>query len=292
MKSLEKFEFTTWDGPFSEEEKKKALLSLESGKVLFFPHLPFGLKEDEKKFLNTQMVDPKSKNVSFNYRTDTLAGTLYTLQEAEKLKNMIKRYSATCQLFVETLMPAYRSHLIRAKTSFRPVEIQGRKSSYRKDDTRLHVDAFPSNPTKGERILRLFTNINPEGKPRVWRVGEPFEQVVEKMGPKVTPPLFGHAHLMKFLKITKSLRTPYDHTMLQIHNLMKKDEEYQLTVSQEEIHFPAGSSWMVYTDQVSHAAMSGQYVLEQTFHLPVRGNQHHTLAPLKVLERYFEKTLL
>ena len=26
----------------------------------------------------------------------------------------------------------------------------------------------------GTRLLRVFCNINPDGKPRLWRVGEPF----------------------------------------------------------------------------------------------------------------------
>ena len=32
---------------------------------------------------------------------------------------------------------------------------------------------------------------------------------------------------------------------------------------------PAGSTWLTFTDQVSHAAMAGQYQFEQTFLLPV-----------------------
>src|SRR2546429_2712052 len=33
--------------------------------------------------------------------------------------------------------------------------------------------------------------------------------------------------------------------------------------------FPVGSTWMAFTDQVSHAAMAGQHLLEQTFYLPL-----------------------
>jgi hypothetical protein len=41
----------------------------------------------------------------------------------------------------------------------------------------MHVDNFPSTPTRGKRILRVFTNVNPSGRARVWRMGEPFEQM-------------------------------------------------------------------------------------------------------------------
>ena len=205
---------------------------------------------------------------------------------------MIKRYAQISRQFIEKLIPSYTPFLIQAKTSFRPVEIQGRKSSYRKDDTRLHVDSFPSNPTKGKRILRIFTNINPEGKPRVWRLGEPFEDVVEKMLPRVSSPIWGLAAINKLLGITKDYRTPYDHYMLQIHDTMKGDNNYQKTVSQCEVQFPPGSTWVVYTDQVSHAAMSGQHVLEQTFYLPVEGIKDAATHPLKVLEKKLKKSLI
>ena len=36
-----------------------------------------------------------------------------------------------------------------------------------------------------------------------------------------------------------------------------------------EVAFPAGSSWLVFTDQVLHAALGGEFALEQTFHLDV-----------------------
>ena len=59
--------------------------------------------------------------------------------------------------------------------------------SWRADDRRLHVDAFPSRPNYGERILRVFTNVNPDGEPRVWRVGEPFEAVARRFLPRAKP---------------------------------------------------------------------------------------------------------
>ena len=43
--------------------------------------------------------------------------------------------------------------------------------------------------------------------------------------------------------------------------------------------------WVCYSDQTSHAVMSGQHMLEQTFFLPVAALRHPELAPLSVLER-------
>ncbi len=292
MSSLEQFTINQWDGPFTEEIQQKAIRSLETGKVLYFPNLSFSLSENEMKFLNPEKVDPKSKNVSFDRRNDKLSGTLYEGKEAEEEKAFVRRYATTSRHFLDNLLPHYRPHLIQARTSLRPVEINGRKSSWRKDDTRLHVDAFPSSPTKGQRILRMFTNINPEGKPRVWRLGESFADVVKTYAPDAPRPIPGVAPLMKLLGITKDIRTPYDHYMLQLHDRMKGDLNYQKCAPQEEIHFPPGSTWIVYTDQVSHAAMSGQHVLEQTFHVPVQGLYDRTTSPLGILERYLKRPLI
>ena len=81
---------------------------------------------------------------------------------------------------VATLFPRYAPYVQRARTSFRPQPAVGRNVSWRKDDSRLHVDAFPSRPNHGERILRVFSNVNPAAD-RVWRVGEPFEAVAEDL---------------------------------------------------------------------------------------------------------------
>lgn len=288
---MKSFETARWDVQPEKEVQNNAIKYLEEGNVLFFPMLPFQLTEAEKSYLTPAVGDPKKKNISYDIHKDKLSGTL--LQDPEGLKKMIRRYAEHSRHFLEMLFPHYKKGLIQGKTSFRPFEISSRATSYRKDDTRLHVDSFPSNPTGGTRILRVFTNINHEGKPRIWKTGEPFEAVVDKILPKVSHPLPGYAHLLRLFGITKALRTPYDHYMLHIHNAMKKDDHYQQTVSHQEAIFPPGASWIVFTDQVSHAVLpkKGQHVLEQTFHIPVTSMQNAETSPLRVLERRLKKKL-
>lgn len=60
---------------------------------------------------------------------------------------------------------------------------------------------------------------------------------------------------------------------------MKLDIHYQKHVKYKEISFPPGTSWIVSTDQVSHAAISEQYVLEQTFYLPTTAMANPKEAP-------------
>ena len=292
MKKLEIIEIESWSHLISGPIQEQVINSLESGKVLFFPKLAFSLKPHEMLFLSPKILDPKSKNVSYNLHTDKLGGIQCEGQEAKTLKELIKRYALCSRQLMESLFPSYAPHYSLARTSFRPAEIAGRKSSYRKDDTLLHVDSFPATPTGGQRILRIFTNINPEGKGRIWRLGEPFPDVVKKICPRNKKPVPGIRSLWKWLKITKDYRTLYDHYMLQTHDNMKADAQYQKMAPQEQVNFPPGSTWMVYTDQVSHAAMSGQHLLEQTFHLPSTAMLMPTTTPLAILEKYYNQKLL
>jgi 3-deoxy-D-manno-oct-2-ulosonic acid (Kdo) hydroxylase len=289
---LEVMDLESVDAPISSEMQQMAISSLEQGKVLYFPKLPFQMNLDEHRFLSPEKVDPKSKNISYDIRNHRLGGTICVDQEAEQLKTMVRRYAIESRQLVERLFPSYTPYLNQARTSFRPVETAGRVTSYRKDDTLLHVDSFPANPVKGQRIMRVFTNINHEDRSRVWKLGEPFTDVAKKFASGLRKPLPGSSFVLKTLKITKDYRSLYDHYMLRIHDSMKGDTQYQKNVIQYEIHFPSGSTWIAFTDQVSHAAISGQHLLEQTFHLPVHALQNEETSPLRVLETLFKRKLV
>jgi hypothetical protein len=60
---------------------------------------------------------------------------------------------------------------------------------------------------------------------------------------------------------------------------------FQQSAAREEAAFPAGSSWLCFTDQVVHAALAGQYALEQTFYLGVDAMAEPERSPLRTLER-------
>jgi hypothetical protein len=79
--------------------------------------------------------------------------------------------------------------------------------------------------------------------------------------------------------------------MLQLHDRMKGDAEYQARPEHATYSFPAGSTWMVFTDQVPHAALSGIHQLEQTFYVPVTVLRHEASAPIRVLETLIGRRL-
>lgn len=290
---LQTFQTEQWNEHFSDSTQQQAINSLEAGQILYFPALAFSLLPEEQPFLSPDYADPHSKNIGFHPEHNKLWGTQHLTDEQHiKLKSMLDRFFRRAYGLIQHLLPDYNHHLIIARTSFRPVQISDRKTSYRKDDKRLHVDAFPSAPNQGKRILRVFCNINPHGEDRVWRVGESFEKAANRFIPQIRKPFFGKSAALRLLKITKSYRTQYDHYMLQLHDRMKADEQYQKEAEQQEIRFPSGSTWIVQTDHVSHAAMQGQYVLEQTFYLPVKAMQDKSKSPLHVLERMIGKKLV
>ena len=253
-----------WSAECSTAIQEQALRGLEAGGVLFFPQLRFLVAELEVPFLSAAIAG-KSKNVSFDSATGKLQGTRITEQDRRPLQAMMKRYATVSDALLRRLLSQYRAGLIRSRTSFRPVEVAERPSSWRKDDARLHVDSFPSSPVQDKRILRVFSNINPQGQSRCWRLGGSFESVAGRYLPTLSDPVRGVSRLLELCGITKSRRSVYDHFMLQLHDRMKADLDYQLNTEQTNVEFPAGSTWITYTDQAAHAAMAGQFCLEQTF---------------------------
>ena len=257
---------------------------LEQGLVVFLPNLPFVVEPAERDLFSPAILS-SSKNTSYDPATDRVSGSSLAGAPREQLRGVLQRFSASTASLVAQLLPEYRGLIVRRRASFRPAEIAGRQTSWRKDDTRLHLDAFPASPTKGDRILRVFSNVNPEGRPRTWRVGEDAAQVAERFAPGLSLPFPGSGMLLAALRITKNRRTPYDALMLQLHDRMKQDTAYQESCPQERVDLPAGSTWMTFTDQVSHAATAGQYQFEQTFLVPVRAMLDERGSPLRILER-------
>jgi hypothetical protein len=285
---VREFPDTTWadDGPTRGVEAV-----VEDGMVLSFPRLPFVLGETERRFLDERWADGKAKNISVRWPGGDLRGAAGSPADLDELRAMVVRYAEMSEAFALRLFPHYRGKLRRGNTSFRPADIAGRETSWRKDDTRLHVDAFPSNPMHGTRLLRVFCNVNEAGRPREWRVGEPFASHARRYLPSITRPIPGSAWLMKTIGITKRRRTEYDHVMLQLHDHAKADLEFQKDGPQARVDFAPGTTWVVYSDQVLHAAMGGQHMMEQTFYLDVEDLQRPETSPLRTLERLLHRPL-
>jgi hypothetical protein len=278
---IRSLDLSDWTGVAGRPEW---IAALEAGEVLYFPRLAFALSEAEQALLKPSLLAEGVRNISLDAQGN-LKGVAGSPEVEAQVTALVGRFATQARGLCRSLFPAYDSHLRPAPTSLRPTQVSTRRQSVRADDRRLHVDAFPSRPNYGERILRVFTNINPQGEPRVWRVGEPFEAVARRYLPVARPYHAWQARLLQALKVTKSFRSEYDHLMLQLHDRMKADDAYQRDCPQVTMPFPSGSTWVCFSDQTVHAAMSGQYMLEQTFHLPVAHQYDVQASPLAILTR-------
>ncbi|HTV48066.1 MAG TPA: Kdo hydroxylase family protein [Phycisphaerae bacterium] len=292
MDRLFSLDLNSWNGKLSADQQAQATEALENGNVVYLPKLAFTFTDDEKKFLTPVWSNGAAKNISYDAATKKIQGMEGDPAAREALAKLLQRYADSTRTLLYTLFPGYGNALERKRTSYRPVEIKGRASKVTKDDTRLHPDQFPARPVRGKRIMRVFCNVNPSSKGRDWRIGEPFKTFAEKFVPTVRPPLPGSSALMYLFRVTRAPRTAYDHYMLNLHDNVKMDDAYQKSCSQTPFSFPAQSTWICFTDEVLHAVDAGQYLLEQTYLLPVSAMKMPAKSPLRVLEAMAGKALV
>jgi hypothetical protein len=272
---------------------------LERGKILFFPRPPFGLPDQDREFLLNQPASDSRlhKNISYRPHEDRLRG-VSDGQAQQRIHQILSNYSRSVTAFVSQFLAPYADEMSLDFASFRPLEEQGRDLPLHKRNDLLHVDAFPSRPTRGGRILRVFTNIHFE-KQRVWLTGGPFPSLAQRYASEagLDKIATGESGVVGRLKrkvklpgITVTGRSAYDEFMLRFHDYLKENSTFQHE-EHETVTFPPMATWLVFTDGVPHAALSGQSALEQTFIVPVSALVSPEQAPIRVLERLCGKPL-
>ena len=275
----------------ADPKAAEAVEVLERGGLVLLPNLRFEIEAAETALIDPSILSGVSKNISYDPSTDKLGGSNLEGAKLVAAKAMVKRYADCADTILASLTPSYGPHLQKKRTSFRPGAIETRALSSRKDDKRLHVDAFPASPVQGRRIFRVFTNAHPADEARIWNVGDQdFEAFATEYRARISPRTTG-AWREKF-GLTRGRRTAYDSAMLQLHDKAKLDDTWQATAPKTRITFPAGSTWVVYTDSVLHAALSGQHAFEQTYLMPVAGMRNESRSPLRVLERLTGRPLI
>jgi hypothetical protein len=275
----------------SSEIQARAIETLEGGGVIFYPNLPFPMSERERAFLDPAVVkQPRSHTgrARILYERDTGRMRHAALRDEgsrHALRAMVARYAEWARDVVSRTLPRYAPHLDFGRTSFRPCQrtsIQG-----------LYISAYLVAPTQGRRMLRVFTNVDPDGKPRGWHFGEEsFEEAVTRLLPQIKRGNRSKAWLLQGLGIIKGRRTAYDDVMRQLRHLTKHDRAYQRTATDKVFEFPSGSTWIVCTDGLLHGQLSGRFAFEQTLLVPVTAMAHPERSPLRILERLLGRPLL
>lgn len=268
---------------------------LETGDILFFPTTPFELTAQERTFLLSQKQTEASyhKNISYRPVEDRLKGVDQSDEAARRQAHQIMSdYSKRAIQFTASFLSRYAGSWRIDYASFRPVEEEGRDIALRARNDLIHVDSFPTRPSQGNRLLRVFTNLNPT-RPRVWITSDNFEelahQYARQAGLPEEPGMIGELRrpvirLLSCIGLPFVDRSEYDQFMLRFHHFLKENAGFQQHCRKDRWEFPAGSTWIVFTDTTSHSCISGQYALEQTFIVDRSSLALPEKAPIAILE--------
>lgn len=266
---------------------------LEANRVIYFPRPPFQFSDADREFLTSQRRADSAvhKNVSYRPSENKIRGFEGSPEVLQRLTSVMQNYSRAVAGFVRQFLSPYERGLKLDFASFRPMEEEGRALPIHKRNDLLHVDAFPTRPTHGGRILRVFTNIHPT-KSRVWNVGEDFPILADHLAQNAGLARFAAAgDTSRWAAIPRALGAPiphrsaYDRFMLHFHDYLKENATYQTDSPKMRMEFPPMATWLVFTDGVPHSVLGGQHALEQTFIISRAALVAPETSPIGVLEK-------
>ena len=204
----------------SAEASRRPRRRSKRGEVLFLPDLSFAV-EPREGVLFTPSILGSAKNASFDPATGRLGGTNATGADADALACVdapVQRMPR--RRWSSALLPAYRGRIVRGRASFRPAEIAGRPTSWRKDDTRLHVDSFPgdADPAAAASCACSRTSTPTAGRARGgWAATSKRWRAASRRSCGCR--CRAAAICCALLRVTKTPRSAYDALMLQLHDL-------------------------------------------------------------------------
>ena len=267
---------------------------LEQGGILFFPASPFPVPADDQQLLlqTAQTSGSHHKNIAYRPAEDRVSNfDSGSIADPERLRAALSGFSQRTLQFLRSMFPRYMENCRIDYASFRPQEEEGRDLPLNKRNDLLHVDSFPTRPTSGDMILRTFTNINPS-KERVWVTSDPFRVLAQRYAQAAGLEAAAQGSwtnrasgLLRSVGVPLKDRSAYDRFMLRFHDWLKANEDYQKNCPKYRFDFPPGSAWMVFTDVVPHAVLSGRYALEQTIMVRKQNLLSTEDAPIRILEK-------
>jgi hypothetical protein len=251
---------------------------LERGEVLFYPTAPFALPQgsDLEFLLQQELGSLAHKNISYNPSNGKVGGFVRrSTDQVEQLRQIFAHFSASVTEWLTRVIPQYRQGCQLDRASFRPQEEATRRLRPTARNDLLHVDAFPNRPSQGNRILRVFANINPR-EPRIWVTSDPFAKLLKRFGeaaglPRRSGSLWVRQlgqDVLALFRPGRVRRSEYDLFMLRFHDYLKSNEDFQERGPKYLHTFPPGCVWAAMTDTCSHAVLRGRYALEHSYFIP------------------------
>jgi hypothetical protein len=279
---------------------------LENGKIVCFPECPIDLpRPEDLEFLRQEM--PKhlaSKNISYHPEAGKIIGIKGSPDIIERAQRILNEHNGRVQAFLKRMMPTLTRDWLVGTASFRPLQEKGRDLPAHASNELVHVDAGAYGATHGDGIIRFFVNVNPV-EDRVWITKGAFSELYRRFGPQagIVPENGANGHAMEegffdrlrtsFAKGASAIvpsakfldSSPYDRAMRRFHNFMKDTPAFQSTPDgHREFRFKPFQAWMVFTDRVSHACLSGQHAFADTFVVRLGSCRLPAMAPINILK--------
>lgn len=262
---------------------------LERGEFITCEPAPFPLPSGEElDFLLTRRTKPgKHKDVSLDPESGRLSGVTGD-DERNLISEILRRFSHQAGEWLREQCPQYLGGIVPDRVALRTEEEATRVIRLTSRNDLLHIDNFPTRPSQGRRILRIFANIHPS-EPRVWSMSESFTELLDRYEQEYRIPRKSREDwldadpgwLDRWLGIEG--RTHYDSLMMRLHHFLKKNDRFQGKARRTLTYFAPGSVWMLMTDGVAHAQLRGRFALEHSFFIEPQVLVHPDLSPLHLL---------
>jgi len=280
--------------------------AMERAEVVFWQRCPIELpSEGDLEFMRTGLPrELQVKNISYHPESNSIPRFEADPAVRDRIERILRTHGQRVEAFLRRITPDYVPGWTLGTTSFRSIEEQGRKLKPRSSNELVHIDAGAYGATNGARILRFFVNIHPT-RDRVWGTKGGFGALLGRHRELVEAAKGGRdrvaldkgpldrlysgmvtalSKVYPLFQVVDS--SPYDRSMRRIHNYMKENSAFRDSrEGYQEIHFPPLSSWMVFTDGISHSVLSGQHALVTTVLIPLANARNPALAPFNVLAR-------
>jgi hypothetical protein len=257
------------------------------------PLCPFALpsREDLTFLTHQKTAKYRHKDISFDPNDGKLQGCRESdVSRRDRMKEVLAAFSESVATWLRGAVPHYAAGLIKDRVTVRTREEATRALRITARNDLLHVDNFPTRPTFGRRILRVFVNINPTEN-QVWAISEDFRQLLQrflasqKVSSRTAAEWLAPApSVWRVFRSRGETRSTYDAWMLRLHHFLKQDLAFQSLAARRVINFPPLTTWLLFSDGLAHAHLRGRFVLEHSFFVEHNCLQVPSESPIAILE--------